>query len=204
MTESVFEQPTPENLNAFVAGDPIAIDHIVRLLLPQIYRWAIKQYSSVPPEEVQSVVNQVFAETCIHHARYDPSQSRLTTYIISLLKLRMIDVLESETSVLTDEDLSEKIDLQPYNQVEQIDAATRITRDVFFSMASKSLSGLEQDFLQLMLQGEKHSRAYDAIIKRHGLPPDTSEIKNTKERIVRKLRNLADECGYKFEDLMVV
>jgi hypothetical protein len=60
MSESAFQQPTPEQIAAFVQGDPVVIDEIVHLLLPQLYRWTIRQYSNFPEDKVQSVVNESF------------------------------------------------------------------------------------------------------------------------------------------------
>ena len=74
MHESSFQQPTPEQIAAFVQGDPVAIDEVVHLLLPQLYRWAIRQYPNFPRDEVQSVVNESFAEICRNHARYNPNR----------------------------------------------------------------------------------------------------------------------------------
>src|SRR5689334_1335242 len=92
MNESSFQQPTSEHLAAFVEGDPVVIEEVVRLLLPQLHRWAIQQYSNIPRDEVQSSVNATFAEVCRNHARYDPKQAALTTYIIKLIKWRMTEI----------------------------------------------------------------------------------------------------------------
>lgn len=35
---STFTQPTREQLDAFREGDPVAIDEVVTIVLPQIYR----------------------------------------------------------------------------------------------------------------------------------------------------------------------
>ena len=40
MDESVFQQPTGEQLFAFAQGDPIAKDEIAHLVLLQLARWA--------------------------------------------------------------------------------------------------------------------------------------------------------------------
>jgi len=39
MNESHFQQPTDEQLSRFVQGDPVAIDAVIRLVLPQLYSW---------------------------------------------------------------------------------------------------------------------------------------------------------------------
>lgn len=209
MTESVFEQPSADQLSGFVIGDPISIDSVVRLLLPQVYRWGIKHYPDIPREEIQSVVNQVFAETCYHHNRYDPKRSMLTTYIIRLVKMRMIDIIKSKEYMRVDIDLSEKVDIHLYNELTDVDSAARIARDTFFQIAEKSLDDLEREFLSLMLQGEKRLFTYLAVMQKFGITSEIPEhpeheVKNTKERLIRKLKNIANEYGYKFEDLVDV
>src|SRR5262245_35542815 len=89
MAESTFQQPTDQQLEDFVKGDPIIIDKVIHILLPQLYRWAVQKYPTLARDEVQSVVNQVLAEACRNHARYDPRKAHITTYLIGLINLRL-------------------------------------------------------------------------------------------------------------------
>src|SRR5262249_18000323 len=95
MDESVFQQPTAEQLAAFARGDPIAKNEIARLALPQITRWAWRQYENLPPDEVQSIVNEALAEIFRNHERYDPRQASFTTYAINLIRLRLNNVYQA-------------------------------------------------------------------------------------------------------------
>jgi len=204
MTESVFDQPTPEQLDDFVAGDPIAIDGVVRLLLPQLCRWAIAHYPNLPEDEIRSTVNLIFAETCLNHARYTPHKSKLTTYLIWLLKLRLADLYKDIKSESSDFAHHEKLLQTPYNDSSTIDTPTRLTREAFFQDMTLLLDAHEQDFLELMRKGEKSLQAFVAILVRHSRPtsnPD-HEVKNTKERLIRKLRHIANEQGYSLQDLL--
>lgn len=204
MVESVFDQPTPEQLDGFVAGDPIAMDEIVRLLLPQLQRWAIGHYSNLPEDEVQSTVNLVFAETCRNHARYIPHKSKLTTYLIRLLKLRLADLYQDMKFEDSNLHVYEKLLQTPYNDSSTIDSATRLTRNAFFQDAALFLDAHEQAFLELMQNGEKSQQAFVAILTRHGRRADNPdhEVKNLKERLVRKLKHIADDQGYSLQDLL--
>jgi len=198
MVESIFNQPNPEQLDGFLAGDPVAINEIVELLLPQIVRWAIVHYDSLPPDEVESMVHQVFAEVCINHARYEPQKSKLTTYVIGLLRLRLRDLYE-ETP-----DIHENPLAKPYNEIDTIDPNTRLTRDAFFQKAASFLDPYEQDFLDMMLKGEKSLEVFVNILARYGnlaSNPDHA-VKNTKERLVRKLRTIAKDAGFSLQDLI--
>src|SRR5689334_18230757 len=122
MEEETFQQPSPELLARFVVGDPIAEDTVLGLVLPQIYRWAIRRYSNLPEQEVQSVIHQVITETCRPRVRYDPNRSKLTTYLIGLIKLRMVDLYEKQNAIYTSEesgiDAKEKLLRLPYNTVD--------------------------------------------------------------------------------------
>jgi hypothetical protein len=204
MEEDKLQQPSPELLAKFVAGDPIAEDTVLGLVLPQIYRWAIRTYSNLPEQEVQSVIHQVVAETCRPSVRYDPNRSKLTTYLIGLIKLRIIDLYEKQHTIKTSEesglDTQEKLLRLPYNTV---DEATRITRDAFFQEAGQQLGEVERAFLELMLQGEKRQETFVAILSRYGKVSDPAkEVKNTKERLLRALRGIAQSLGYHPDDLL--
>ncbi|HWN12156.1 MAG TPA: hypothetical protein VNO50_23225 [Pyrinomonadaceae bacterium] len=63
MAESKFQQPTEQQLRGFVKGDPITINEVIHLILPQLHRWALQKYSTLPRDDVQSVVNRVLAES---------------------------------------------------------------------------------------------------------------------------------------------
>lgn len=209
MPKSVFDQPTPELLDGFVAGDPLAINEVVEILLPQIVRWAIKQYRNLPQDEVESTVHQVFTEVCINHARYEPHKAKLTTFVIRLLKFRLADLYQEITQIFKAEDssldISEKLLKKPYNDTDTIDAATQLTRKAFFQEAALFLDPYEQEFLEMMRKGEKHQEAFIQILTRHGYPmsdPDHA-VKNAKERLIRRLKTIALDAGYTLEDLLV-
>jgi hypothetical protein len=208
MAESVFNQPTSEQLDAFVVGDPIAISEVVELLLPQIVRWAIKQYRNLPQDEVESMVHQVFTEVCINHARYEPHKAKLTTFVIRLLKLRLADLYEDITQISKAEDssfdISEKLLKKPYNDTDTIDNATRLTRKAFFQEATLFLDPHEQDFLEMILKGEKSLEVFVNILARHGhiASNPAHAVKNAKERLFRKLKTIASDAGFSLQDLL--
>jgi hypothetical protein len=208
MAESIFDQPTPEQLDAFVMGDPIAINDVVELLLPQIVRWAINQYRNLPQDEVESMVHQVFAEVCINHARYEPHKAKLTTFVIKILKLRLSDLYEETIEISGAEDsyldISEKLLKKPYNNTDTIDSDTHLTREAFFQEAAFLLDPHEMDFLEMMQRGEKHQDVFVNILARHGYPISTPDhaVKNVKERLIRRLKTIADDAGYTLQDLL--
>src|SRR5262245_3581724 len=89
MAESIFRQPTTEQLSAFAQGDPLAKEEMAHLVLPQLVRWAWSQYVNLPQDEVQSAINATLAEILRHPERYDPKRASFTTYAIHLLKFRL-------------------------------------------------------------------------------------------------------------------
>src|SRR5262245_33313701 len=95
MSDSIFQQPTALQLEEFVRGDPVVINEVVHILLPQLHRWGVQKYSNLPQDEVQSIINRVFAEACRNHARYNPQKAKLTTYLIRLIDLRMATLYQS-------------------------------------------------------------------------------------------------------------
>ena len=96
MDEGAFQQPTPEQIAAFIDGDPIAEDDVLGIVLPQLVRWAISHHPDLPAEEIESLIYQVTAETCRPAVRYDPTKAKLTTYIINLFNLRVNDLYHIE------------------------------------------------------------------------------------------------------------
>lgn len=208
MADSVFNQPTPEQLDGFVIGDPIAIDEVVRLLLPQLYRWAITKYHNLPEDEILSTLHLVLAEACRNHAHYAPRRSKLTTYLIWLLKLRLNDLYHDITDYAggleSDVDIHENLLQMPYNGTSTVDINTRLARDIFFQDAALLLEAHERDFLELMRRGEKHQQAFVAVLDHHGQSTTDPEhdVKNAKERLIRKLKTLAKDQGYELQDLL--
>lgn len=107
--------------------------------------------------------------------------------------------METETSELN---ASENQLDAPYNSVEDI-GTTHLTRAAFFKAVYRELDAVEHAFLDLMRQGEKAQTQYTAILGQHGQLHDADkDVKNTKERLQRKLRTLAKKWGYKDEDLL--
>jgi len=207
MSDSIFQQPSPQQLAAFIQGDPVAEDEVLRLVLPQLYRWSAQNYPNLPQSEVQSIIHQVVSETCRPHVRYDPSKAKLTTYLIGLIKLRLNDLYQKENKIISFEESGsnphEKLPQVLYNQSETIDKSTRITRAMFFQEVENSLNDLEKDFLKLMRQGEKRLYIFVEILKQYCPVSDPErEVKNTKERLKRKLKATAQDLNYRLEDLL--
>lgn len=205
MAESSFHQPTTEQLSAFIRGDPIAKNEIVRLVLPQLVRWAWRHYSNLPLDEVESAVGVALAEIIRNHERYDPARASFTTYAIKLISLRLNSlyqvlkkIKEFHTSLEgSREDLAQSM----YNGIESVETDRRIERDKFFSEAMKRLEGADREFLKLMLEGESQTEAFAKILARFGPvsnPPN--EVKNSRARLYRKLQAIADDLGYEADD----
>jgi hypothetical protein len=204
MDESVFQQPTGEQLSAFAQGDPIAKDEIAHLVLPQLARWAWRHYPNLPRDEVQSVVNGALAEVLLHHERYDHNQASFTTYAIHLIKLRLASLYQTLRKVKEFQDSARENLPQPaYNSMDTAELELSIERHEFFGAAMKRLEGAEKEFLRLILQGEKQQEAFVKVLARYGpIKHPGREIKNLKARLLRKLQALARELGYEADDLM--
>jgi hypothetical protein len=205
MDDSVFRQPAPDQLSAFAQGDPVAIDEVICLVLPQLYRWALHQYSNLLADEVKSTIHQVLAEICRHPERYDPGRAKFTTYAINLIKMRLAGLHRSLKKIGQIEDTSqpgqEKPARRAYNQLDTEDL--RIVQQQFFDVARDRLERAERDFLEQMLQGEKSQEVFVSILARYGPVSDPSaEVKNMKERLKRRLKAVALELGYEAEDLL--
>jgi hypothetical protein len=194
---SVFVQPSPEQIEAFRDGDPIATDEVIGLVLPQVTRWAWKTYPDVIPEETCSLVNQVFAEICLNPARFDPQKASITTYAINIITLRMKDKRHKEYKLLDfeggDLELHENRSRTPYNNLEE-----RIDRDKLFETVNLGLSELEREFLQLMREGEIRMMIFTEALHRHKVVTSNPEreVNTIKERIKRRLKSTAIEMGF--------
>lgn len=206
MDEGAFQQPTPEQIVSFVEGDPIAEDDVLQIVLPQLYRWATKRHPTLPAEEIQSLLNQVAAETCRPVVRYDPPKSKLTTYLINLFNLRVNDLYRTEGRVNRQAELDdtsrENLPKSLYNRA-NIPDATRITREQFFQEATRTMNDVEREFLELMRQGEKNEEVYAEVLARHSLVVTPNhEVRNLKVRLQRRLRTLARDMGYELRDVV--
>jgi DNA-directed RNA polymerase specialized sigma subunit len=207
MGESIFRQPTTEQLTAFALGDPIAKDEIAHLLLPQLARWAWLHYANLPKDEVQSIVNGVLAEILRAPERYDPDLASFTTYAIHVIKFRLNSLYQVLRKIKEFHDASEaareNLPQLMYNQIDSVEIHYQIERDQFFSEAMKRLVGAEKDFLKLMLEGEKQIEVFAQALAQYGaITNPAREVKNTKAVMLRKLQTLARDLGYEADDLM--
>jgi hypothetical protein len=206
MDESIFQQPTPEQLKQFVDGDPIAIDEVIELVLPQLHNWGKRRYSSLPEQDIYSVIHDVLNETCQKHERYNPKLARFTTYVIDLIIKRMATLQRSRIKLTQQEvsleNLSEKSEEPTYNTIET-DITRRVDRENFFRRARSQLSELEAAFLDLMLEGEIHQEPFIVLLSRSGTTTNLSrEVNNTKERVKYKLSTFAQIQGLHLEDFL--
>jgi len=204
MAESIFQQPTREQLSAFAQGDPVAKDEMAHLVLPQLARWAWRHYPNLPRDEVQSVVNWVLAEILRHHERYNTAQSSFTTYAIHLIRLRLASLYYALQKIKAFQDSAcENLTPPAYNLIDAAELDRRIERDQFFSVAIKRLEGAEREFLRLILQGEKQQEVFTQVLARYSqVSPAGQAVKNVKAKLLRKLQALADEMGYEASDLI--
>ncbi len=206
MKESNFPQPTDEQLAGFREGDPVAINEVVELVLPPILRWAWGNYELLPRDDVQDIVHQVLAEICHQPARYDPSLVLFTTYVIRLLRLRLVDLYATQRDIEEQEeygpDAYEKLLALSYNDTGTIDEDTRIVREDFFHQLEEHLEPVERELLQLMRKGIKSTKAAAAILLRYGpIADEERDVKNAKARLERKMAFIRKKLGFKLEDL---
>jgi len=203
MMSSKFQQPTAQQLEGFVKGDRDSIEEVIHLLLPQLQGWAIKTYYTLPQDEVKSVVNRVLAETCLHHSRYDPLRSRLTTYLIKLISKRMIDLYEVTKRKAEHEELFSA----PPPEIEYVlmdiaEIETQIVRTRFFEGVKKRLNKMEGDVLELLRQGED-PQEFLLVFQRYQSRTESKFcVKNFKARVMKKVRAVAKKQGYDKRDLL--
>lgn len=206
MSDSTFQQPSPEDLADFVGGDPLAIDRVIALVAEQLCRWAWKEYADLPKDDVEELVYEALAETARNHARFDPSASLFTTYVINLIRWRIKRLGRNVQKIRRLEDTSpeaqEKLPQGVYNQTDAREIEVQIARERFYSVARERLQGLDREFFELMLQGAE-SNEYVRVVESDGSFPESDvEAKNRKPRVHRRLKDIANEIGYKLEDLM--
>lgn len=199
---SEFTQPSPEDLAGFKKGDPIAIDSVIRCILAPLCRWAWKEYSSLPREDVEGIVHECLAEIARNHDRYDASQSLITTYAINLLKLRIqrlrLSVQKSQALTL---ERREESSSGVYNEVDSTDLDRRIMRERFYEKVGNTLRGADKSFFDLMKQGAEPIQ-YVKLMERDGYANPESEAKNRKARVHRKIKEIAQEMDINLQDIM--
>ncbi len=93
MSASRFQQPTPDQLERFVSGDPVAASEVMELIVPQLVRHAVARWGQdYEREDLESVVHDVAWEACRPPVRYRPGASLLTTYLINLIEKRVVTI----------------------------------------------------------------------------------------------------------------
>ncbi len=203
---SKFRQPTDQQLEGFIRGDPDSIDEVIRLLLPQLQGWALKAYLNLPEDDVKSVVNRVLAEACLRHSFYNPLKAKLTTYLARLISKRMIDLYKTtKRGAEYEESFSAP---PPELQRGLPDIAgidTRIMRARFFESVKKKLNAAERAALELLRRGEDSKELLSLVLQRHQSLTDSEFcVKNFRGRLIRKVRVIANRQGYNKRDLLDV
>lgn len=208
MQDSNFEQPSPELLRAFVAGDTFAEDAVLQIVLPQLYRWAQKTYPGLPEDDVKSAIHRVVVETCRPTVRYDPAQALLTTYLIGLITLRLRDVYALYKKRLDHEEQGqagrEILERTPYNILDTPDgSAAALTREQFWQAAAPQLAEPEREVWRLIREGAKDTAVFASMLSRYGPVTDPHRaVKNAKVRLERQLTTIAKQLNYRLEDLL--
>jgi|GEM_PF-2952025 len=202
MSKSEFPQPSPEDLAEFIKGDPVATDRIMRCVAVPLCRWAWQQYPALPRDEVEHLVFESLAETAHNHARYDPTRSLITTYIIHLIRWRVQRFQQRQQKKQAIEaDEREKPSHDAYNRMDSRKNDSRIMRERFFETVRGKLTGLDRTFFELMVEGAEPA-AYIREVEQAGFEGATSEAKNRKARVTRRLKEIANLMELQLEDLM--
>jgi RNA polymerase sigma factor (sigma-70 family) len=200
--ETTSQQPTQQQLDDFRDGDPVAIAEVIDLALPQLARWAFKRSPTLPQDDILDVVHQVLAEISLHPSRFDPSKASFTTYAFELIKRRLIDVYAKQQRIDAHEESGprahEKLVALPYNDAGETDVDVLLTREDFFQQAEQYLTDLEREMCRVMRTSDDPN-AIAEVIARFG---DSSEVKNARAKIRRRLAVIAAQLGYQAEDVL--
>lgn len=204
MSDSTFQQPSPQDLDGFIEGDPLATDRVVTLLADQLVRWAKSNYTDLSDPDIEDLVYAALEETCRNHAGYDPSRSLITTYVINLIKWRAQRVRGAVRKIRDHEDTSpeaqEKLPRGVYNQAEAKDIEVRIAREDFYRTAREKLEGLDREFFELEIQGAEWDDYVRAVEREGSFPNPDAEAKNRRARLRRALKKIAEDMGFEVDD----
>jgi DNA-directed RNA polymerase specialized sigma24 family protein len=203
---SKFRQPTGQQLEGFIKGDPDSIDEVIRLLLPQLQGWALKAYFNLPQDDVKSVVNRVLAEACLRHSFYNPLKAKLTTYLARLISKRIIDLYKTtKRGAEHHESFSAPPPELERGLLYAAEIDTRIMRARFFESVKERLNEAERVVLELLRQGEDSKELLSSVLQRHqSLTGSEFCVKNFRGRLIKKVRVIAGKQGYNNRDLLDV
>lgn len=204
MSDSTFQQPSPQDLDGFTEGDPLATDRVVTLLADQLIHWSRGQYPDLTDSDLEDLVYAALEETYRNRAKYDRSRSLITTYVINLIKWRAQRVRGAVQRIRAHEDTSqeaqEKLPHAAYNQTEAKNIEVRIAREDFYRTVREKLQGLDREFFELEIQGAE-SGDYVAAVEREGTFSDPeAEAKNRRARVRRALKKIAEDMGFEADD----
>jgi DNA-directed RNA polymerase specialized sigma24 family protein len=209
MSESVLEQPDDALLREFAAGDPVAIERMAALIVPQLVRWTQHRYAGqFDRDDLESIVHDIVWRACTPPITFDPTRgAKLTTYLIDLIKRRVVDLARQRTRerALWHELSVRRENTSPasYHRMKDEAETTRLAREEFYEKALPHLTPVEQEILAAMRAGTKAQADYAAILARHGLAIDSAHaVKNAKAQLERRLRNLAAVHGFQADDLL--
>lgn len=204
MSDSTFQQPSPQDLDGFIEGDPLATDRVVTQLADQLIRWSRGHYPDLTDSDLEDLVYAALEETCRNHARYDQSRSLITTYVINLIKWRAQRVRGAVQRIRAHEDTSpeaqENLPRDAYNQTEAKDIEVRIAREDFYRTVREKLQGLDREFFELEIQGAEWSDYVGAVEREGAFSNPEAEAKNRRARVRRALKKIAEDMGFEADD----
>lgn len=185
--------------------DAIAFEELWYHALPVLFHWAQQKHPDLRRDDIEPIIHDILLYFFRNTKRYDPSKSQLMTYLINLLKLRLLDAYTSVNRERDNLELDnpENSENPPYNIIVFPSETGDKARHRLFQEVLATLNPLEQAVLTLRLQEVKSLEAYIAVFQEYGVAqPTRREIKNMKARLDTRVRQVAKQLGYDHDELL--
>lgn len=154
----------PELVRKVCAQDRDAFATLVRAILPQVRRMAMRFFSS--PFDQEEALQEVFLQLHRHSATFDSERTaELPAYILTLARRRMIDLLRAKRPGAHFEELSEVVEETEDRSAPSAEEAVtrRELRDALSSFAAKLKPDLRAFFQLAFVEGKDDAEARSAL-----------------------------------------
>ena len=199
MTESPnHSDPNTELLDLherLLAHDPVATADFFEIAVPVLERYLRHRFPSiapsVDPDIYVTAIYDALTDYFKNPQRYDPTRSRLTTYLGLAARRDLQNLLSKESRHATGRTSLDSVefDLSDGNDIAET-VADSIDAQRLSDELTKDMSTAERDVFYLIVEGERSTEAAAIALGISHLPvPDQArEVKRVKDRIKKRIQ----------------
>jgi sigma-70-like protein len=186
-----------------LGADPTAPADLAVQFLPALVTWLLRTYPRLDAHLLESLAIDLILKLAQSPEQYDPDRGSLTAYLRMAARGDVRNALTSlgrqARRIAPLESVEVAADARNRIMEHNADPAELVAREIpaidpeTLARIRARFDSTEWQVVQLMLEGERHTSAYAAILHLRHLPDldQAREVKRVKDRLTKRLQRLA-------------